>query len=220
VVAERVGPRGLVVGVDVSAPMLARARERARAAGYVQVRFEQGDAQTYALEARRYDALVSRFGVMFFDDPVVAFSHLRGSLRGGGRLAFVCWQAPERNPWIEIPAKALEYLVPVEPLVEGVPGPFAFASRDRIVDILTRAGFAAPRATEVSTELTFPLSSAAHHLASFGAPGRALAGADETTVAKAVASIAEAIIPYASVHGVSLGAAAWVVTAHCADLAP
>jgi ubiquinone/menaquinone biosynthesis C-methylase UbiE len=219
-VAERVGLRGLVVGVDVSAPMLARARERARAAGHVQVRFEQGDAQTHSLEARRYDALVSRFGVMFFDDPVLAFSHLRGSLRGGGRLAFVCWQAPERNPWIEIPAKAVAHLVPIEPFVEGVPGPFAFASRERILNILTRAGFAAPRVTEVLTQLTFPLSSAARHLASFGTAGRALGGADESTFANAVTSVSEAITSFASAQGVSLGAAAWVVTAHSADPAP
>ncbi len=139
--ARRVGPSGEVIGVDVSAPMLARARERAEAEGLA-VRFVEADAQTAELP-RAVDGIHSRFGVMFFDDPVRAFANLRAALRPGGRLAFVCWQGPPANPWVVVPMSAIAPLFEMPPPPPpDAPGMFAFADGDRVGQILTDAGFA------------------------------------------------------------------------------
>src|SRR5262249_9342980 len=97
---------GGVHGVDISQPMLARARQRAAAAGHAHVRFTPADAQTHAFPCEGADAIFSRFGVMFFADPVAAFANLRQALRSDGRLAFVCWQPMPANPWMAVPLMA------------------------------------------------------------------------------------------------------------------
>src|SRR5215470_17327500 len=102
--ASRVGPSGRVLGLDVSEPMLARARERA--AGLAQVSFRHADVQTAALERGAFDAAFSRFGVMFFEDPQAAFRNVLGALRPGGRLVFVCWRPVAENPWVQVPMAA------------------------------------------------------------------------------------------------------------------
>jgi SAM-dependent methyltransferase len=140
--AARVGPTGGVVGVDVSAPMLdiARARPVPRGAGAVE--FRAADVQVAALGHGRFDAAFSRFGVMFFDDPVAAFSNIRAALRSGGRLAFVCWQPLAVNPWMNEPlAAARPFLPPLAPPEPDAPGPFAFADPERVRSILGSAGF-------------------------------------------------------------------------------
>jgi SAM-dependent methyltransferase len=145
--ARRVGEGGAVLGVDISAPMLSVARERAMAAGLNDARFTQADAQTYAFEP--IDAAFSRFGVMFFADPVAAFANIRKGLRPGGRIAFVCWRELAENPWMTVPLAAVLPLLPSPPAAPtpGAPGPFAFADRDRLFDIVRDAGF-----TDISIE--------------------------------------------------------------------
>src|SRR5919202_367006 len=123
--ADAVGPDGRVVGVDVSSQLLAAARRRPRPAN---VAFEQADAQTYAFE-RPFDAIYSRFGVMFFADPVAAFANLRRALKPGGRMAFVCWREEAANPMMTVPmAAAAKHLPPLPPPAQDAhaPGPFAF----------------------------------------------------------------------------------------------
>jgi SAM-dependent methyltransferase len=138
--ARRVGPSGAVVGVDISQPMLAVARERA--AGAPQASFLEADAQTHPFEAGAFDAIHSRFGVMFFQDPVAAFANLRRALKPGGRLGFLCWRAPAENPIMTLPlAAAAPHLPPPAPPTPGAPGPFAFADGDRVRGILADAGF-------------------------------------------------------------------------------
>ncbi len=138
--ARRVGKGGAVLGVDLSAPMLAVARERAAAAGLDQASFLQADAQVYALEP--VDGAFSRFGVMFFADPVAAFANIRKGLRPGGRVAFVCWRQLAENPWMTVPMAAVLPLLPAPPAAPtpDAPGPFAFADRDRLFGILPRRG--------------------------------------------------------------------------------
>ncbi|HEY1751592.1 MAG TPA: methyltransferase domain-containing protein [Caulobacteraceae bacterium] len=140
--ARRVGNGGAVLGADISAPMLAVARERAQADGLQQVRFVQADAQVHAFEPA--DGAFSRFGVMFFADPVAAFANIRRSLMSGGRAAFICWRQPSENPWMTMPVAAVAPLLPAPPATAapGAPGPFAFADRDRLFGILLDAGFA------------------------------------------------------------------------------
>ena len=139
--AGRVAPGGTVTGIDISAPMLERARERARTQGAA-ARFELADAQTHAFAPAIVDVIFSRFGVMFFTDPTAAFANLRRALTPGGRLAFVCWQALPDNPWMFVPlGAALQYL-PTPPLPgPDAPGPFSFADPGRVRTILAGAGF-------------------------------------------------------------------------------
>ncbi|MBW2394938.1 MAG: class I SAM-dependent methyltransferase [Deltaproteobacteria bacterium] len=140
--AERVGPSGRVVGLDVSAPMLARARERVAKAGANQVTIQEGDAAEASLAPESFDALFSRFGVMFFDEPVKAFSNFHQALRPGGRLAFVCWRGPQDNPWITVPMAAVAPLIEFPPPPPpGSPGMLSLADEDRLRGILGDAGF-------------------------------------------------------------------------------
>ncbi len=138
--ARAVGPDGSVLGVDVSEPMLAVARERASSAPGLA--FRHADASHADLPDDR-DLLFSRFGVMFFERPDAAFTHLLQSLRPGGRCAFVCWRTPRDNPWAMAPlvaARAALGIVP-EPNDPLAPGPFAFADDARVGSILRSAGF-------------------------------------------------------------------------------
>lgn len=140
---RRVGPSGEVLGLDISRPMLEVARRRAEAAGAANVTFVEGDAQTWPAPGARFDGVFSRFGVMFFSDPVAAFGNLRTALRPGGRMAFACWRRPEENPLMTTPARAAAaHLPPAPPADPDAPGPFAFADPAKIRRILEAAGFA------------------------------------------------------------------------------
>jgi len=139
---RRVGANGSATGVDISAVMLRRAQQRAEETGLRNVRFVEADAQTHAFPPGSFDALYSRFGVMFFADPPAAFANLRRALRPGGRLAFVCWQAVQKNPWMFVPmAAAMQHIALPLPAGADAPGPFAFADRDRVARILAQTGF-------------------------------------------------------------------------------
>ena len=125
--ARIVTPAGTVVGIDVSAVMLARARERGGESGF-DIAFLESDAQTHAFAPGSFDLLYSRFGTMFFADPRAAFINLRAALANGGRLAVVCWRSRDVNPWMTIPVEAAaRYLPRPDPPPPRVPGPFAFA---------------------------------------------------------------------------------------------
>ena len=140
--ARRVAPGGRVLGLDLSEPMLGRARERAAAAGLANLAFRVADVQSASLEAGAFDAAFSRFGVMFFADPVAAFRNVRGALRPGGRLVFACWRPVKENPWVLVPmAAAAPLLTLPPPPPEGAPGPFAFGDSARVRGILEAAGF-------------------------------------------------------------------------------
>jgi SAM-dependent methyltransferase len=137
--ADTVGPKGIALGVDVSAPMLARARERAR--GRDNLAYVEDDASTHAFE-RTFDVVLSRFGVMFFRDPTAAFANLRTALRAGGRLALICWRPVADNEWARVPCEAaIRHVPPAAPLGPEEPGPFSFADPARIERILRGASF-------------------------------------------------------------------------------
>jgi SAM-dependent methyltransferase len=139
--AARVRPTGSVVGVDISKPMLDVACRRPRPAD-LQITFRNLDAQTGDLGDEPFDAAFSRFGVMFFSDPVAAFANIRAWLKPGGRLAFVCWRSPDENPWMQAPLRAaLPLLPPLAPADPNMPGPFAFADPGRVRSILADSGY-------------------------------------------------------------------------------
>jgi SAM-dependent methyltransferase len=215
--AERVGPSGSVLGVDVAAPMLARAR--ARAAGRANLRFAHADAQTHRFD-ERFDLVFSRFGVMFFADPVAAFANLAGALRPGGRIAFVCWQGIERNPWVLVPLRAVAGVVPLPaPPAPGAPGPFAFADPERLRGVLGDAGLSEVGLERLEGELAIgaggDLERAVRFTMQMGPVSAALreAGADEAVRARAADAIRAAFAPLATPSGVRAGYAAWIATA-------
>ncbi len=139
-IAERTGPGGSVIGVDISDPMLDVGRRSAPP----NVVFVTADAQTADLGEAVFDAIASRFGVMFFADPVAAFANLLRATRPGGRMSFACWQSPGLNEWAwGIGAIGNTVLGPMPPTDPYAPGPFAFADRTRVAAILGDAGWSA-----------------------------------------------------------------------------
>ena len=211
-----VGAGGQVLGVDVSAQMLARAEQRAHAFGLANVRFQLDDASAAAVPAGR-DLLFSRFGVMFFADPTAAFTHMRGALRSGGRLTFVCWRAFADNPWALIPTiaalKALDVALPK--LDPHAPGPFAFADAARLKTVLANAGFADIAIAPCEAPLTMGASVEAAALVSMrvGPLARVMREHDGADLDRVLAAVAAALAPYASPEGVVLPGATWIVTA-------
>ncbi len=214
--AARSARAGSVLGVDLSAQMLREADRRARAEGLRNVRFEEADAQIYRLPPASFDLAISRFGVMFFEDPVAAFANVASALRRGGRCAFLCWQELLRNDWIMVPAGAALAYVPFPDLgPEGAPGPFSLADPDRIRTVLTRAGFEAVEVTEV-TELVYlgeDAADATEFLAGTGMARVLLEGADAATQQQAIEAVRGALEGHEQPEGIWLGGAAWFVEA-------
>jgi len=215
--ARRVGPEGAVVGIDVSAGMVGRGIEAARAAGLANVRFENVDAQTHRFPDGTFDLIFSRFGVMFFADATAAFANLRLALHPGGRLAFICWQALAENPWLAVPlAAALRHLTLPPPPAPDAPGPFSLGDPDRIRGVLARAGFERVDLEEVRETLTIGggvLDQAAEFILQMGPTGAALRDADPAVRPAVAAAVRDAIAPFHTPAGVRMASAAWIVTA-------
>jgi SAM-dependent methyltransferase len=216
-IARRVGAAGAVLGVDLSAVMLERARERSRAAEAGNAVFLQADAQTHAFEPASFDLLYSRFGVMFFADPVAAFANLRRALRAPGRLVFVCWQPLARNPWALVPlAAAAKHVDLPKPPPPGGPGPFAFGDPDHVRGILGEAGWQQVDFEPVESELSIggaELDSAVQFLLGIGPAAAALRDASREQRALVASAIREAIAPFSTPEGVRMRGATWVVRA-------
>ena len=217
--AARLVAPGQAIGLDLSGPMLARARADAEAAGLGKVEFRQGDAQVHPLEPARFDAVLSRFGVMFFADPVAAFANIRSATRPAGQLVFVCWQPLAANEWLLVPGAALAEHVP-PPGGFGSsdePGMFAFADPDRIRQILAGAGWRDVKITSKQAPMLVGGGGSVEDAVDFlrtGSMGRMmLAGADPDTADRALASVRAALAAHADAEGVRLGAAVWLVQA-------
>jgi len=215
--ADRVQGHGFVLGVDVSRPLLQRAIARAANTPEYPIRFVEADAAAHPFERASFDALFSRFGVMFFADPAAAFAHLRRALKRGGRLAFCCWRDRRENPWVTLPvAAARKHLseLPPPPGPEE-PGPFAFADMARIRRILTSAGFAHIDCEKFDPLLAYGDSarSAAEYLTQMGPIGSVLQEHPEALRAQVAETLAVMLEPYREPAGIRLAAATWIVTA-------
>ena len=148
---------GSVVGVDISRPFLERARSRARTAGAGNASFLLADAQTHDFPAGEFDVLVSRLGMMFFEDPVAAFRNLGRALRSGGRIAFVAWAGVNDNPWFHVPCDAAVSRLGAAPVADpSAPGPLAFQDAGRVVGLMSEAGLRVVRAERMQVMLTPP----------------------------------------------------------------
>jgi ubiquinone/menaquinone biosynthesis C-methylase UbiE len=217
--AQKVGPGGHVSGIDISAPMLARARQIAPAG--LPADFVLADATVYPFDPASFDALVSRFGVMFFADPALSFTNMRKALRPSGRLAFACWREPRDNPWLMMPLQAVYKHVPKLPqLGPEDPGPFAFASEARVNRILSEAGFSqiAMERCNLSLDVGIGrgLDAAVETALEIGPAARALDGQPPDLRAAAATSIREALAAFVSGPAVPLPASIWIVTAKAA----
>lgn len=211
--ARRLGPDGLALGVDISGPLVETARARAADAGLAAA-FVQADAQTYAFEPAAFDAAISRFGVMFFEDPEAAFANIRRSLRRDGRLAFVAWRSPAENPFMTTGVRAAAPFLPQMPApAPDAPGQFGFADGARVRRILAASGW---RDVEVAP-LDMPLSLAEADLMTYatrmGPAGLALQDADEGLRARIVQALEGAFRPFVQDGVARFDAACWRVTA-------
>jgi SAM-dependent methyltransferase len=179
--AERVGAEGRVVAVDISPILLACAAARAPRSVASRIDFIEADAQTHPFLPKQFDLLVSRFGTMFFADPVAAFGNLRRALRSGARLHLAAWGPVDANPWFIIPRDAaIARLGTPPPIPANAPGPHAFSDTGYVLDILRRSGLAAPEAEAVCVQLEPPgsLTDAARLAASLGAATRIMTALD------------------------------------------
>lgn len=213
--ARRVAPGGRVLGLDIAEGMIAEARGREANGG---ADFVVADAAAYPLAPGSIDLVFSRFGVMFFADPVVAFANLRSGLKRGGRLVFACWREAKRNPWQMIALRAACKHVPRLPeRAADDPGPFSFADAERVRRILSAAGFADVALTPVELELDLAngggLEAAVEIAQHIGAASRALEGQPEAATAAAVAEIRAAFAPCQRGDRVPLAASLWIVEA-------
>jgi SAM-dependent methyltransferase len=214
--AKAVVPGGFALGVDVSGPMLARAREVAPKS--LPLDFALADATVYPFDPGSFDLLASRFGVMFFADPVASFTNLRRALKPSGRLAFICWREPRENPWMMAPLMAVYKHVPkMPPVGPEDPGPFAFASEERVMRILNGAGFVdvaiEPQNLAMDIAIGRGLDAAVDGALQIGPASRALQGHPPETYEAAKASIREALAPFLKGQAVTLPGAIWIVTA-------
>ena len=214
--ARKVGPTGHVLGVDVSGPMLERARQTAPKE--LPLDFVLADATVHPFEPQSFDLLASRFGVMFFADPALSFSNMRKALKPSGRLAFVCWREPRYNPFFMVPLQAAYQHVPKLPQ-QGPeePGPFAFASEQRVQRILGEAGFSGiamePYDLMLDTAIGRGLDAAVQSALDIGPSSRALQDQPAELRAAAANSMREAFAPFAKGDSVPLPASIWIVTA-------
>ncbi len=204
-----------VTGLDISAPMLAVAR--ARGAGIPNIDWVQADASAYTPDVP-FDLLFSRFGVMFFGDPVAAFTTLRRALRPGGKLAFVCWRPITENPWMQAPLHAAYGAGAPRLPKPGAddPGPFAFADPDKVTRILTGAGFSTPVFTKFDTLLDVAagrgVDAALEQATQIGAASRALRESPEAVRPPAIAAIRALLEQHRDGDHVRLGGGMWLVT--------
>ncbi len=215
-IVRRVGPAGHALGLDLSEPMLARARERMPPGA--PAAFAAADATVYPFEPGGADLLFSRFGVLFFAEPARSFANMRKGLRRGGRVAFACWRQPRENPWLMVPLHAAYQYAPRLPeLGPEDPGPFSFASEERVRRVLSEAGFAGielqPRDLLLDVAVGLGLDAAVEGALAIGPASRALLEQPPDIVTAATGAIRAALAPFETEGRVPLAGAIWLVTA-------
>ena len=216
-IARIVGETGAVLGVDVSQPMLEVARSRSAVAGLAHLAFREGDASEAELPANT-DLLFSRFGVMFFSQPSAAFSHLRNSLRAGGRCVFVCWRAPRDNAWAMAPLSAARAALKITPAPADpdAPGPFAFVDEEKVRGILSRAGFGAIEVQRFDAAVSLGASprSAAEGSVRLGPLSRLVREVGVEHLPVILDAVERTLAPLAAPDGhVSVNGSTWIVSA-------
>ncbi|HXT20708.1 MAG TPA: methyltransferase domain-containing protein [Thermoanaerobaculia bacterium] len=212
-VARLLGEAGRCTGIDISAPLVDAARLRAQREG-VAADFVCADAQEHAFEPGSFDMVISRFGVMFFDDPVRAFTNLERAAAAGAALRFIAWRSAAENPFMTTAERAAAPLLPnLPPRPPDGPGQFAFADESRVRRILEESGWAAIDVRPLDVTCTLPASELVRYVTRLGPVGSVFPELDEPTRAPVVETVRAAFEPY--VHGevVRTTAACWMVSA-------
>ncbi|HMH91094.1 MAG TPA: methyltransferase domain-containing protein [Streptosporangiaceae bacterium] len=213
--AARTARAGSALGVDVCAPAIERARELARADGLRNVTFEQANAQVHRFPPERFDLAISRFGTMFFDDPVGAFANIRRALRPAGRLVMMVWQAHERNEWDVAIHQSLGAAEEPVAGASGGPDPFSLADPPTVTQILQAAGFAAVAFTDVREPVYYgpDVAAALDWVRGFTCTSEVLKRLDPAAGTRAVERLREGLAAHLSDDGVWLNSRAWIITA-------
>jgi SAM-dependent methyltransferase len=212
-VAQRLGPAARCLGVDISEPMIEAARGRARTAG-VAAEFIRANAEDHSFEPASIDALISRFGVMFFDDPVRAFTNLHHASTDAATLRLIAWRSAADNPFMTTAERAAAPLLPnLPPRRPGAPGQFAFADRQHVHGILENAGWADIDIQSIDVECTMPERELTWYLTRLGPVGVALQDADDQTRTRVVDAVRPAFDRYIDGDNVRFTAACWMIAA-------
>jgi SAM-dependent methyltransferase len=214
--AARAATQGHALGIDLSGPMLRQAVSDATAEGLTNVTFQRADAQVHPFAPGGFDLAISRFGVMFFADPLAAFN-IATALAPGGRLVFLCWQDLTHNDWVTVPAGAALAHVPFPDLgAADQPGPFSLADPDRVTQLLTTTGYHDITTTgiEAPMRLGDDADDAVAFLSGIGVARTLLDQVDPGIARQALTAVRDALQPYEQPDGVALTGAAWLVTAH------
>lgn len=212
--ARRVGAKGSCLGVDISAPLVAAARRRATAEGVDNASFVEADAQIHPFEPESFDAVISRFGVMFFDDPVAAFANIRHGARRNARLAFFAWRSIGENEFFATAARTVApFMPPAPPPDPNAPGQFAFADREKVRSILSASGWSdiEVRPSDIACEVDARDMMA--FLTRLGPGGAALREAGPETAEKLTAALSAAFATFVENDAARFTAACWLVTA-------
>lgn len=213
-IAARLGEGGHCSGVDISAPMIARAVERAAAAG-LQIDFAVGDAQRHRFAPSRLDRIVSRFGVMFFDDPVQAFANLRQATRSGGTLNALAWRSAAENPFMTTAERAAAPLLALPPRTADGPGQFAFANRQRVRGILADSGWRDIDVTAVDQVCSIRAADLHRYVSLLGPVGGMLRDPriDAALRTRVLQVVEQAFAPFVQGDRVEFVAACWALRA-------
>ncbi|MCC7633915.1 class I SAM-dependent methyltransferase [Stenotrophomonas rhizophila] len=213
-IAARLGSGGHCTGVDIAAAMIERARQRARDAG-LEVDFVVADAQRHAFAPASVDRIVSRFGVMFFDDPVQAFTRLRHATRHGGSLHALTWRSAAENAFMTTAERAAAPMLTLPARDPDAPGQFAFADPDRVRAILTDSGWTELQLTAIDVPCQIPRRDLRTYISLLGPVGSALRSADidAATRARVLAAVEQAFAPFVEGDSVRFTAACWEVRA-------
>ena len=212
--AARAAVDGSALGVDVSAPMLERARQRADAEGLHNVTFEHGDAQSYRFPPAQFDVCISRFGTMFFADPVAAFTNIGRAMRPGARLVLLVWQDADRNEWFTAVRQALAGSSPPAPTRSDLE-PFSLADPSTTQRILAAAGFAEIDLTAVHEPVYYgpDVDAASDAVLGLRHASDLLASLDPATAEHAVGRLRTMLATHRTSGGVLFDSRAWIVTA-------
>ena len=213
--AARVARAGSVLGVDISEPAIERARELARARGVPNVTFERADAQVYRFPQERFDLVMSRFGTMFFQDPVAAFANVGRALCPAGRLVMMVWQADERNEWDVAIRQSLAGTGESAAAASAGSDAFSLADPPAVAGILEAAGFADVAFTDVHEPVYYgpDVAAALEWIRGFACTREALNRQDPAAAARALERLREMLAAHLSGDGVWFDSRAWIVTA-------
>ncbi|WP_304304639.1 class I SAM-dependent methyltransferase [Pseudacidovorax intermedius] len=211
--AEAAGPGGTCTGIDLSEPMVAHARQRAAGAASP-ARFVCADAQTHAFAPRAHMRLLSRFGLMFFADPVAAFANLLGATAPGGTLTAMVWRSAAENPFMTTAERAALAARPDLPLQRAAgPGQFALADERRAKHIVEEGGWTDISLTPVDLPLALPLGALPTYVMRLGPLGRILPSVPEDARAALLAEVHSAFTPFVRDDAVHFDAACWLMRA-------